>query len=106
MLPCLRPFVPLQFTGMMLRHKIILQIGALIVSLLLISGASLWGINGLHHDFGLAVRNYERLRWLYEIGQHVRSAQRAINQPVPDIYEAKNGVANALNIRPQFLAAS
>jgi signal transduction histidine kinase len=51
------------------------QIGAMIVGLLLVSGASLWGINALHQDFGAALRGYRDLRTLYEVATHVATAR-------------------------------
>ncbi len=60
---------------MSLRRTMILQIGAMLVGLVLISGASLWGLNGLHQDFGAALRGYEDLRTIYEVAMRVGAAR-------------------------------
>ncbi len=65
---------------MMLRRKMAFQTGALIVSLLLISGGSLWGLNGLHQDFGSALRGNTQLRRVFEIGSHVQAARKYLDQ--------------------------
>jgi hypothetical protein len=70
---------------MSLRRKMTVQIGAMIVGLLLVSGASLWGLNGLHQDFGLALASYHELRQLYqEVGIHVAAALAVLNSQHPD----------------------
>lgn len=70
---------------MSLRRKMTVQIGAMIVGLLLVSGASLWGLNGLHQDFGLALASYHELRQLYqEVGIHVAAAVAVLNSQHPD----------------------
>jgi hypothetical protein len=52
-----------------------LQIGAMIVGLLLVSLASLWGLNGLRQDYGLALSGYQELRHVYDVGWHVAMAE-------------------------------
>lgn len=69
---------------MTLRRKMIYQIGAMIVGLVLLSIAPLWGLNGLHQDFGLALRGYEQLRGIYEVGTHVAAARAAIKAEIPN----------------------
>ena len=48
-----------------------LQIAAMIVGLLLVSGASLWGLNGLQQDYGAALQGYAELRQIFEAGSHL-----------------------------------
>lgn len=61
------------------------QIGAMIVGLLLVSAASLWGLNALHQDFGLALASYHELRQLYqEVGGHLSAAVALLNSQHPD----------------------
>lgn len=50
---------------MSLRWKMAIQIACMIVGLLLISAAAMWGLNGLGQDYGLAVSAYEELREIY-----------------------------------------
>ena len=52
-----------------------LQIGAMIVGLLLVSAAGLWGLNGLHQDYGLAVAKYLELGEVYRVGSQLRIAE-------------------------------
>jgi signal transduction histidine kinase len=63
---------------MTLRCKMIYQIGAMIVGLVLLAIAPLWGIVSLHEDFGGAVRGFHELRDLYEVGQWAASTKVAI----------------------------
>src|SRR5579864_8244748 len=67
---------------MSLRRKMTLQIGAMIVGLLLVSAAPLWGLNALHQDYGLALAKYQELRKLFgDVGLHLKLAQeRLINR--------------------------
>ena len=53
---------------MTLRRKMGYQIAAMIVGLLLVSGASLWGLNGLQQDYREALEGYQRLRQVFEAG--------------------------------------
>ena len=65
-----------------------LQIAAMIVGLLLVGGAALWGLNGLHRDYGVALRGYEELRSVYEIGSHLATARTLLAAPFPDVPRA------------------
>lgn len=60
------------------------RIAAMLVALLLISGASLWGINGLHQDFGDALSGYEDLRSVYQTASHVATARTMLSSAQPD----------------------
>ncbi len=60
---------------MSLRWTMIYQIAAMIVGLLLVSGAALWGLNALHQDFGAALKGYEDLRMVFEVASHVATAR-------------------------------
>lgn len=61
-----------------------LQIGAMIVGLLLVSGASLWGLNGLRQDYGSALAGYQELRQVYEVGSHLATAKTLLASPDAD----------------------
>ncbi len=63
---------------MTLRRKMAYQIAAMIIGLLVLSAASIWGIVGLHQDFGSAIAGHRELRQLYEAESHVYTAQRLI----------------------------
>jgi signal transduction histidine kinase len=60
-----------------------LQILAMIVGLLLVSGAALWGLNGLHQDYGLALQGYQELRHVYTVGSHLATAKSLLTLPEP-----------------------
>lgn len=63
---------------MTLRRQMVYQIAAMIVALLLISAASLWGVNGLRQEYGSAIAGYEELRELYEARSHVLTARTLV----------------------------
>jgi len=60
-----------------------LQILTMIVGLLLVSGAALWGLNGLHQDYGLALQGYQELRHVYTVGSHLATAKSLLTLPDP-----------------------
>jgi signal transduction histidine kinase len=65
---------------MSLRWKMGLQIGCMIVGLLLVSFAAMWGLNGLHQDYGQALSGYEELREVYsEVGLPLAMARELLN---------------------------
>jgi signal transduction histidine kinase len=68
---------------MTLRRKMALQILTMIVGLLLVSGAALWGLNGLHQDYGLALQGYQELRHVYTVGSHLATAKSLLTLPSP-----------------------
>jgi two-component system NtrC family sensor kinase len=61
--------------AMTLRRTMAYEITATIVGLLLISGASLWGLNALHQDFDSSIAGYQELRQVYEVSSHVATAR-------------------------------
>lgn len=79
-----------------LRRRLIVQIGLMIVGLLLLGGAAIVGIDGLHNDFGNALTGYQQLRTVYEIGRHATSARVALNRTPPDEVEARAELRSAL----------
>ena len=65
---------------MTLRWKMALQIACMIVGLLLISAAAMWGLNGLNQDYGIALSGYEDLRAIYgEVGLPLAMAREVLN---------------------------
>src|SRR5436190_24345322 len=81
---------------MTLRRKMALQITAMIVGLLLISGASLWGLNGLEQNYGAAVEGYQDLRQMFEVGSNLATAQTLLASPHPDADQAIAAVQRGL----------
>jgi signal transduction histidine kinase len=74
---------------MTLRRKMGLQITAMIVGLLLISGASLLGIKGMQEDYGAALEGIQQLRQTYEVASHLGIAKAALQESSrPDVAAA------------------
>ena len=69
--------------AMTLGRKMAYQTGAMIVGLLLVSAASLWGINGLSTDYGVATEAYQDLRHVYAIRSYMETADKLLNAPRP-----------------------
>src|SRR3954471_4529393 len=80
---------------MTLRRKMTLQIGAMLVALLLVGAAALWGINGLHQDYGVALEGYQRLRQVYEASSHLKTAQRLLRMHAQTLGVAREEVSAA-----------
>ena len=80
---------------MSLRRKMSVQIAMMIVGLLLISAASLWGLNGLHQDYGVALSGYHQLRQIYEVGSHLATAKTLLASAHPDRASARDEVRRA-----------
>lgn len=82
-----------------------LQIGAMIVGLLLTVAASLWGLNGLRQDYGLALQGYQQLRQLYEVGSQLAIARSLLASEHADRAAARRQVENAAE-KYRLLAAA
>ncbi|HZK80303.1 MAG TPA: HAMP domain-containing protein, partial [Humisphaera sp.] len=80
---------------MTLRRKMGLQIAAMIVGLLLVSGAALWGLDALHEDYGSAVAGYQELREVYEVGSHLATARTLLSPDHADRARARVEVETA-----------
>lgn len=66
---------------------------AVIGGVVLLSGASIWGLAGLTGYFDASADQYEHLRQVYEIGHHAATARRLIHAAEPD----RAAVLDALN---------
>ncbi len=60
-----------------------LQIIAMVAGLLLVGGASLWGLNGLHQEYGSALQGYAELRHVYTAGSHLATANTLLGVDEP-----------------------
>src|SRR5689334_19602243 len=90
---------------MSLRRKMTLQIGAMIVGLLLVSAAALWGLNGLHQDYGVAVASYHELREIYnDVGTGLGTASSLLNSQHPDRESVANHIDTAMGRLDLFLS--
>jgi len=83
----------------------LLQIAATILGLLLTIGASLWGLNGLRQDYGLALTGYSDLRGVFEAGSHLATARTLLVPPVVDRGRALAEVQTAADMFEIFDAA-
>jgi signal transduction histidine kinase len=71
-----------------LRRTLIYQTAGVILCLLVVSVAAVWGIQGLTQDLTLTSRSHERLRDVYEIGSHVATARTLVTLAKPELEEA------------------
>lgn len=65
---------------MTLRRKMGLQITAMIVGLLLISGASLLGLKGMQEDYSAALEGVQQLRQSYDAGSNLSAARTLLQE--------------------------
>jgi signal transduction histidine kinase len=83
-----------------------LQIGAMLVGLLLVSGASLWGLNALQEDYGAALEGYAELRQMYEVGSHLATSRTLLAAPEPNRAKAVEELRVALTLAQTAEGAS
>jgi signal transduction histidine kinase len=70
---------------MSLGWKMAMQIACMIVGLLMVSAAAMWGLNGLHQDYGLALASNQELREVYgEVGSHLVTARELLSISAAD----------------------
>src|SRR4051812_15358201 len=84
---------------MTLRRKMAVQIAAMIVGLLLVSAASLWGLNALYEGYGLAQDEYLELRYINEVRTHLQMARTLLKLAEP---QREDAVAGLLSAQTQF----
>ncbi len=89
---------------MTLRRKMGYQIAAMIVGLVLMIGAGLWGVLGMHADFSSAIAGYEELRSVYEISSHVAVARTLLTLPGGDARQAMQQLQTAAGKLKLFAA--
>lgn len=90
---------------MTLRRKMGLQIMAMIVGLLVVSTTALWGLDGLHEDYGLAAAGYQELREVFEVGSHLATARTLLEPGHADRGRAKVEVDYASLLFDRFSGA-
>lgn len=71
-----------------LRFRMALHLGAMIVGSLVIGLVAIVGIDHLHQDLGAAVRGYQELRQVYDVGFQVATAKRALRSEEPGVAAA------------------
>ena len=83
-----------------------IQIATMLIGALLLSGAALWGIHGLHQDYDLAIAGYRELRHLYgDVGQHLAAARALLAAQPADRQRAADEVARAAAKFSLFLSS-
>jgi signal transduction histidine kinase len=83
---------------MTLGRKMAYQTAAMIIGLLMIGAASLWGINRLYADYaGVAIEAYAQLREVYDIRSDVRAAEELLTTTPPQRELAGRAVKNAIS---------
>ncbi len=69
---------------MTFRSQVAAHMALMIVSLIVLSGVALWGLDSQREDYSSAFAGYEDLRGLYEIGANVASARKLVYLEQPD----------------------
>ena len=82
---------------MSLRHKMSFQIACMIAGLLLTSAAGLWGINGLHEDYGSALSSSGQLRDVFEVASHLVTADELLRASPDNRRHAADQVDRAVH---------
>ena len=75
------------------------QIAAMIVGLLLVSAASLWGLNALYAGYGLAWEEYQQLRFVNDVRTHLQVAEGLLSVLDP---QREDAFANVLVAQNKF----
>jgi two-component system NtrC family sensor kinase len=70
---------------MTLRKKMVIATSLLILSLLWLAGASLYGLHGLSTNLGVALEEYEELRVIEELSVHMAMARGSLSASAPDL---------------------
>jgi signal transduction histidine kinase len=84
---------------MTLRRKMAVQIAAMIVGLMLVSAASLWGLNALYAGYGLAWEEYQQLRFVNDVRTHLQVAEGLLGVLEP---QREDAFANVLAAQNKF----
>jgi signal transduction histidine kinase len=83
---------------MTLRRKMAVQIAAMIVGLLLVSAASLWGLNALYAGYGEAWQEYKQLQYVNSIRTNLQVAEGLLSALEPQREEAVASLLAAQNL--------
>jgi two-component system NtrC family sensor kinase len=84
---------------MTLRRKMAVQIAAMIVGLLLVSAASLWGLNALYEGYGQVQDESLELRLINEVRTHLQMARTLLKLADP---QREDAVAGLMSAQTQF----
>jgi len=81
---------------MTLARKITIGSAAMVVGLLLLGAASLWGLRGINRNLGQAIEEYDTLRRVYEFGLDASRAREMVDAAQPDPRGAADRVRAAI----------
>ncbi len=89
---------------MSLARKLAVRIGLVLAGLVLVAGASLYGLTALSSHFRAAEDQYERLRGAYEVGYAVTWARSLLQLPAPQVEPAREKMQEAISLTDRLLA--
>ncbi len=69
---------------MTFRTQVAARMAMMVISLIIVSGAALWGLHAQREDYSSALAGYEDLRELYEIGSNLAMARKLAFAESPD----------------------
>ena len=82
-------------------------IAAMLVGMLLVSAASLWGLNGLRQDYGIALASNDELRRVYgDVGAHLATAKELLSASPDERARAAEQVEKATRKLDLFLSSA
>ena len=82
-------------------------IAAMLVGMLLVSAASLWGLNGLRQDYGIALAGNDELRRVYgDVGAHLATAKELLSASPDERARAAEQVEKATRKLDLFLSSA
>ena len=68
---------------MSLGTRLTIKTAVLVLAVVVVAGAALWGLGGLNRDLDAALGEYDRLRKAYMLINHVEQARSAASSSAP-----------------------
>ncbi|MGA2497894.1 MAG: HAMP domain-containing sensor histidine kinase [Tepidisphaeraceae bacterium] len=87
---------------MTFRSQVAAHMALMVVSLIVLSGVALWGLDSQREDYSSAFAGYEDLRGLYEIGANVASARKLVYLDQPDARAVMRDIQAAAALLQSF----
>jgi len=75
-------------------QRLALNLAVLVAGIVLLGGAAVWGLTGLHRSVDEALKQY-RLRQIYEVGLPLVAAREALAADPPSVHRARNALSLA-----------
>jgi signal transduction histidine kinase len=79
-----------------LRRRMIVSLTLMVLGSLAIGGGSIFAVNGLHQDLGVAIRGYWQVRQLFDVGFLASKAREAITANPPQPQQAVAALQSAI----------